>query len=451
MKIEWNFPKIYKEALFGDYWLVFLHGGRAAGKSWTVAQYYIFESIREKHRYLCIREIQNSIEDSVYHLLKEVIENKGLSIFYHVTNNRIICKTTGSEFVFKGLQAAAGKGDGIKSLEGFDRVWGEEAHSFSETSIEKLLPTIREKNSRLFFTFNRDKNNDPIWKLSQENLPKKIILKVNYNQNPFCPETIKIQAQTMKETNYQRYLHVFEGMPDDEIESALIKRQWVQAAFTLYNREDISGAKIVSLDVADEGGDKNSTCHRHGNAVIYLTEWEEGDTTQTTHKAMRIAKEKGFYPCKRFVFDRVGVGAGVRAEIKNYTEMEVIAYNGGSEVTKPGDNYEVNITNKDMFENLKAQDYWRIRDLLYNSYRKLNGNDVDDYIVINPKIEDEHGNSLKDKLEDELCQIKKLESKKGKVMIDKKPGGFKSPNLADAIVMSFTEQGSEVWSGWGVV
>lgn len=449
MKIEWNFIKRFKEALFGDYWLIFLHGGRGGGKSVAVAQYFIFESIREKHRYLCVREIQNSIEDSVYHLLKTTINEKGLTDYYHITNNRIECKETGSEFVFKGLQAAAGRGDSIKSLEGFDRVWGEEAHSFSETSIEKLLPTIREKSSRLFFTFNRDKNNDPIWKLSQENFPKKIIVKINYNQNPYCPESLKIQAEAMKKTNYQRYLHVFEGMPDDNVENSIINRQWVQAAFELYSKEKISGAKIVTLDPNDEGDDYNATCHRHGNAVVYMCEWHDGDTKQTTHKTIRLAKEKNFYPCSKFIFDRVGVGAGIRAEIKEYKGMNILPYNGGSAVIDPKQEYEVNITNEDMFENLKAQDWWRIRDLLYNSYRKLNGEDIKDYIVINPKIANEHGNSLKDKLEDELCQIKKKESSRGKILIEKKPNGFKSPNLADSMCMAWTKT-SNLWSAsWG--
>lgn len=446
MKIEWNFIREFKDALFSDYWLVFLHGGRAGGKSWQVATYLIFESLIEKHRYLCIREIQNSIEDSVYYLLKNVINTKGLQGLFYITNNKIVCKSTLSEFIFKGLQTSAGKGDGIKSLEGFDRVWGEEAHSFSTQSIEKLMPTIRAKDSRLFFTFNRNKNNDPIWLLSQENYEKKIILKVNYNQNPYCPEVIKIQAENMKKTNYQRYMHIYEGMPDDNIENTIINRQWVQASFELYKKEKITGIKVVSLDVADGGTDSNATCHRHGNAVVYFNHWHDGDTKQTTHKCIRIAKDNNFYPCQRFIFDRVGVGAGVRAEIKEYKDMNIIAYNGGGGIVEPQEEYEANIKNCDMFENLKAQDWWRIRDLLYNSYRKLNGEKIDDYIIINPDIKDDFGNLLRDKLEDELCQVKKRESSKGKIMIDKKPTGTKSPNLADSLVMAFTR--AECWVPW---
>lgn len=440
MKLEWQFIEKCKEALFGNYWLVFIHGGRGGGKSWAIANYFIFESLNEKHRYLCIREIQNSIEESVYHLLKEIIAEKKIEHLFYITNNKITCSRTGSEFVFKGLQASAGRGDSIKSLEGFDRVWGEEAHAFSETSIEKLLPTIREKNSRLFFTFNRNKNNDPIWKLAQSNYPNKLILKINYYENPYCPENIIMQAKAMKARDYQRYLHVFRGEPDDNAENTIINRQWVQAAFELYKNEKISGAKIVSLDVADEGSDKNATCHRYGNAVVYLNYWSEGDTKQTTHKTISLAKQNGFYPCKRFIFDRVGVGAGVRAEIKEYAGMEIVPYNGGGAVINPKQAYEVNIRNEDMFENLKAQDYWYVRDMLYNAYRKLKGEPVEDYIVINPDIKDDFGNPLSDQLEDELCQVKKKESNRGKLLlIDKKPNGCRSPNLADAVVMAFTK------------
>ena len=442
MNVEWVFIEQLKEALFGSYWLVFFHGGRGGGKSRNIAQYLIFESIREHHRYLCIREIQNSIEDSVYFLLVKIIKEKELDCYFYITNSKITCISTGSTFVFKGMQASAGKGDGIKSLEGFDRVWGEEAHSFSEKSIEKLMPTIREKNSRFFFSFNREENNDPIWNLANMELPNKIIVKINYYENSFCDEMTIIQAEAMKKADYIRYLHVFEGMPEDSSERAIIQRKWVKAAFELYASEDISGAKIVSLDVADEGGDKNATCHRHGNAVVYLNQWSQGDTKETTHKTVRLAKLNNFYPCGKFIFDRVGVGAGVRAEIKEYKDMEVYAYNGGSEVDDPYSDYEIGIMNRDMFENLKAQDYWRVRDLLNNAYRKRQGEDVDDYMVINPDVKDDFGTSLKDKLEDELSQVAKKESSRGKVMIDKKPKSVKSPNLADCIVMAFSHAGN---------
>ncbi len=77
MQVAWKFPKKLKNPLFGDYEMVFLHGGRGGSKSWSVGLYFIYEAIREKHNYLCLRQVQNSIKDSVHQLLKNTIENKG--------------------------------------------------------------------------------------------------------------------------------------------------------------------------------------------------------------------------------------------------------------------------------------------------------------------------------------------------------------------------------------
>src|SRR5690348_3971693 len=111
-----------------------LYGGRGGAKSWGVARALLIQAAATPLRILCAREFQNSIVESVHHLLKAQIEAIGLNSFYEVQNN-VIRGTNGSEFIFAGLHSNITR---IKSFEGVDRVWVEEAQTVSKTSWDTL-------------------------------------------------------------------------------------------------------------------------------------------------------------------------------------------------------------------------------------------------------------------------------------------------------------------------
>ena len=144
-----------------DFRYIVFYGGRAGRKSWEVANSLIIKAINNPNLLiLCTREIQNSIQDSVLRLLANQIERMGVSHYFEIQKTTIRCKTSGSEFIFKGLNGLTI--DSIKSLEGADICWIEEAHSVSEHSWQVLIPTIRKAGSRILITFNPDLATDPV-------------------------------------------------------------------------------------------------------------------------------------------------------------------------------------------------------------------------------------------------------------------------------------------------
>ena len=152
-------PSEFKE-LFNPEWRnVLFYGGRYSGKSYTTAVRLLSRGTAEHRRILCTRQIQNTIKDSVHKLLKDIIDQKRLTT-YKVLDDTIIERNTGTEFIFKGLHRNIQE---IKSLEGVDDCWVEEAQTVTDESLNILTPTIRKPGSQMFFTFNRLTELDPVF------------------------------------------------------------------------------------------------------------------------------------------------------------------------------------------------------------------------------------------------------------------------------------------------
>lgn len=185
------------------------YGGRAGMKSWAVAQALIMRAVNEKLLIVCTREIQNSISDSVLRLLSDTIERLGVTHLFTIQKNTII-GASGSEFIFKGLNGMTI--DSIKSLEGADICWVEEAHSVSERSWSILIPTIRKPGSQIYITFNPDLITDPVYQRFVLNTPPRTYLqKVNYLQNIFCPQEAIDEANYQRSVSYEDYAHIWLG------------------------------------------------------------------------------------------------------------------------------------------------------------------------------------------------------------------------------------------------
>lgn len=184
-------------------------GGRGSAKSWAVARALILKALEKKTRILCAREIQNSIEESVHHLLKEQISLLGLSQVFDVQKTSIKCRN-GSEFVFRGLLRNV---DSVKSFEGVDIVWVEEAHNVSEESWELLTPTIRKEGSEIWVTFNPKFEDDPTNQRFAVNPPDNCIVRhINYDQNPWFPEVLRLEMEQDKARDKALYEHKWLGL-----------------------------------------------------------------------------------------------------------------------------------------------------------------------------------------------------------------------------------------------
>ena len=185
-----------------------MSGGRGSGKSWAVADRLILQAITKPQTdFLCLREVQLSIQHSSKKLLENRINFYGLNDKFRILNTHIEI-IGGGDIIFKGLQNHTA--DSVKSFEGFSFVWVEEAQSLSQFSLEILIPTIRAENSKLFFTYNPRLESDPIIKLKDE-VENKIHIHSTYLDNPFCPEVIKEEAENMKKKNIKKYNHIYLG------------------------------------------------------------------------------------------------------------------------------------------------------------------------------------------------------------------------------------------------
>jgi len=196
------------------------YGGRGSAKSWSVAAMLIVLAHNNRLKILCGREYQRSISDSVKSLLDSRINDIGLSNFYESQKNIILGKN-GSVFLFIGLRHEPQK---IKSIEGIDIFWGEEANTISTESLEILIPTIRKEGSELWFTYNRRLTDEPVHQLSRrENADFR---KINYDQNPFFPDVLRREMEFDKKYNYEKYLHVWEGEPQQVSEAQVFRGKY---------------------------------------------------------------------------------------------------------------------------------------------------------------------------------------------------------------------------------
>ena len=185
-----------------------LYGGRGSGKSWACARALLAFGFNKPVRILCAREIQKSISDSVHKLLGEQIEEMGLSGFYDITQN-VIRGANGTEFIFKGLRTNPQE---IKSMEGVDYCWVEEAQAVSQASWDVLIPTIRKPGSEIWITFNPLDASDPTYQSFIEHPPDNaVVRKVNYDENPYFPEVLRVEMEWLKGRDYESYLHIWEG------------------------------------------------------------------------------------------------------------------------------------------------------------------------------------------------------------------------------------------------
>ena len=170
------------------------HGGRGSGKSHAFAEMVIESHVIDpKRRTVCVREIQKSLSQSVKRLLELKIERLGVEDYFEVQEFQIKSRHGDGLIIFQGMQNHTS--DSIKSLEGYDCAWVEEAQSLSQRSLDLLRPTIRKPESELWFTWNPSKDTDPIDLLlrGENPPPDAIVQEVNYRDNPWFPDVLRAE------------------------------------------------------------------------------------------------------------------------------------------------------------------------------------------------------------------------------------------------------------------
>lgn len=214
-KVEFA-PKL--KPLFEPHRYKILYGGRGGLKSWGIARALLVQGTKRPLRILCARELMKSIRDSVHRLLKDQIALLNYDQFYTV-QQATIAGLNGTEFFFEGLRHNANQ---IKSYEGADVCWVEEAATVSKSSWDVLIPTIRKEGSEIWVSFNPDLEEDETYQRFVVNPPQdSVVLHLNWRDNPWFPEVLRQEKEELKGKDYEAYLNVWEGHCKQTVEGAI--------------------------------------------------------------------------------------------------------------------------------------------------------------------------------------------------------------------------------------
>lgn len=428
-----------------DFWIKqarnrILYGGRDSTKSWDAAGVAIAMSQMCRLKFMCCRQFQNKIEESVYTLLKIQIDRFGLQDDFIILNNKIIHRHTGSEFIFYGLWRNFAD---VKSTEGIDILWIEEGQFLTAEQWRDLEPTIRKEGSQIWIVFNPQLVTDFVWKRFIVNTPPNtIVRKINYTENMFLSDTSRQIIEAMKRDDPEEYRHVYLGEPMANDERAIIKREWILAAIDAHKKLGImpSGLKRLGYDIADDGKDTNALTTAYGLLAVNVQEWRGGkDDLMGSCKRVHLQARRILADIH---YDNVGVGAFAGSKFKelNQATGARIRFNGfgaGEKLHNPDADYH-GVKARDYFSNLKAQSWWMVADRFRNTYNAVtNGQKFreDELIAINGNID------LLERLVDELSTPRRDFDANGKVKVESKKDLVKrnidSPNLADAFIMAY--------------
>ncbi|MFY0661328.1 MAG: PBSX family phage terminase large subunit [Shimia sp.] len=433
-----------------------LYGGRSSSKSWDAAGFAIFLASNFKVRFLCARQFQNKIAESVYTLLKIQIARFGLEDDFEITRDSIRHKRTGSEFLFYGLWRHI---DEIKSLEGIDICWIEEAHGLTKEQWEILEPTLRGEASQFWIIFNPKLVTDFVYRTFVTGTPSTRIKgeiygvvgdtikrRINYDENPFLTKTMLRVIAKKKQTDPEGFVNIYGGEPIEDDDQVIIKRSWIRAAIDAHKKLGIkpTGRRRIGFDVADSGEDKNALVEAYGILTVGVEEWAAGED-QLLKSATRV-HARARQMSAEIDYDSIGVGAfaGGHFQALNQSEGTSIEYrkfNASGEVLNKGQRIDANDDNsplnEDFYCNLKAQAWWEVATRFRNTFNAVERQMTfpeEELIAISSDCD-----HLED-LIDELSTPRKDVDTRGKSKVESKKDLAKreiaSPNKADAFIMA---------------
>lgn len=400
-KVTIQIPVEYKRLFDRDWRNALVEGGRYSLKSHTVARYLLIRARMDKTRVLAGREFQNSIADSSHQLLADLIQQYEMGDF-KVTRDGIMNNITGSDFIFRGIKHNS---QSIKSIEGVDIFWGEEAQAFSKESIDIITPTIRKAGSQLIWTMNRTLELDPIYELLALNPREDTLhLTINYDvaqKYGWIPKEILNEIEYDKEFNPEVYQHKWLGQPIAQTEQAILNRTGVMEAM---NREiEPDGAEEVGVDVARMGSDRSVFWKRKGLKTIGT---ETHSKLRLTDLADRLETFVDFDKHILIKIDDTGVGGGL-TDIMIQRGYNVMPINFGAVAM-----------DKDKYPNYISEAWFYMQTIMQDISLPMDS-DLLMELTTRQWRQDNKGKRA-------------VESK-----VDYKKRGYRSPDLADACILAY--------------
>lgn len=302
------------------------YGGRGAGaKSWGFSSLLVQRAQRIKTNILCTREIQLSLEESVYRLISNTIER--LRYTGWVLTREYIKSPCKSVFLFRGLKDLRAA-SAIKGLEDIDIAWVEEGAAVSNDSLDMLFPTIRKPGSEIWVSFNREEESDPVYERLVKNKREDSIvvyLEPGKTDNPWWTAELQKEMDEDYKRDPDQAEHIWGGQPRKQGQKAVMSRTSIRGAMD--RKIDAEGAIEIGVDVARFGDDKTVMYKRHGLKIIDMKEFVGQDTMRTANEAWDMAGHDGSVSIK---VDDTGVGGGVTDKL-NELGANVIPVNNSGE------------------------------------------------------------------------------------------------------------------------
>ena len=423
LKDFWRTRKPYK----------LLKGGRFSSKTQDAGGMAAFLARNYSVKFLCIRQFQNRIKDSVYTVVKNKIIQAGWEKEFDIGVSSIAHKTTGSEFLFYGI---ARNIEDIKGTEDVDICWIEEGEGLTEEQWSIIDPTIRKEGAEVWILWNPDLQTDFVQAKLPSLLGNDCVIKhINYPENPFLSDTARAKAERLKLADFDSYRHIYLGEPRTNDDAAIIKFSWIEAAVNAHLKIniDLRGAQSVGYDVADGGADKNACAMFDGSLCHDIDEWAAPED-ELVESALRAWAHVGK---GKLIYDSIGNGAHVGSTLKSKGVLSrCFKFNAAGAIVNPDTEYAPGIKNRDKFENLKAQAWQDVADRFRNTYRAITLGEhhpASDLISISSDIK------KIEQLKIELSSPRKRYSKRGLDMVETKDElsarDIPSPNLADSFIM----------------
>lgn len=392
---------------FNDYRYVIIKGGRGGAKSQSVGRFVLYLNEKYKLRTVCGRETQNSISESVYSLLADLIREYQLN--FDTQASRITSRETESNIYFRGFRQQGAFN--IQGLEGVDLVWIDEAQALTKTTLDVLIPTIRKENSKIIFTMNPHVYNDPVIVMLSHRSDC-LVLDINYDENPFCPAALIKEANECLKLSPKDYEHIWLGKPLDQSEDALYSLEDFETG--KQNAHALAagyGVRVAGFDIARFGDDKCAAfIFQQMGALhweeVFSDEWEHKDLNYTAGRILMICNDQNVYMA---AIDEDGLGAGPLDSLKRGRGLEYF-----TGFRNPAIGYQDNRS----FGNNRTVNAYKLKEALTKGHRHIKSK----------------------KVIEELLTLKyQFDHNQRRILVSKdrmRKEGVKSPNLADACIMA---------------
>ena len=426
--------------------MVFISSGRGGGgKSIYMGWRMLAHACKHPGTLIvAAREVLKDLSESSQHIFKKWIRHPAAPWdegFFAIRGSKILL-ANGSQILFRGLSSSSGTSTRIKSMEGIDILWCDEAESLTQETLDSVIPTIRKPNSKLFFTYNPHLPTDAVSQLASRAHGDPTIqhIALTYKDNPWWTDKLEEDRLRTLRDEPEKYAWMWEGQFSGADPYGLIPFHEVMACYKAWDEAEIADAcdtySDAGYDIAvSEKGDKNGYCVRRGGLLAVLEQWSGMSFRASCEKIRTLTPED----CDTLYYDAGGVGGGFGDDFADDDQWpaKLRPVNFGGAVKGKEVSFMRTIKNQEYFARRSSQLYWAVRMRVKNTLRYLAGEEVDirHCLLLDSGHIDQR---TAETFASQCSQAVYEHSKAGKLEVTKAPKGQPSPDLLDAAALAFT-------------